>query len=153
MNTAYRKIPFERVKDSIEQIFQCSKANRWELVPDQVQGLADAAGVKLEWTPIEGWTDFEYGRLVHENSSLLNSIFKEIKPSGQIIIVTDECFNGHEAYQVVTHDLEDFISKVYPKIHGMDFFQPMDYLFICPDIKMIAILHHEGQVTQYEANN
>ena len=84
-------------------------------------------------------------------------MFESIKPlSSPIIIVTDECFLQEKAFVVDLIEIENFIINDYPKMFGMDFFQPSDYLFIFPTQNQLIMLHHDGFITKLQslaANN
>lgn len=152
MKPTFKKISFEKAKDSIERIFG-STSESWELVPDDIHRLALSAGLSLNWTEVKDWADFEYGTNYPSDNFFIETIFKEIKPNGLVYIVTDECFEDRQAYEVETIELDRFIAETYPEIYCMEFFQPADYIFICPSIQMIGMLHHEGLVTKYQKKN
>lgn len=51
------------------------------------------------------------------------------------VMVTGECFKDKKA--------------TYPKLHDMDFIQPMDILLINKENKQVTLIHHEGQIFEY----
>jgi len=116
MTETYKKISFEKVRSIIEKILGCSIKDKLELDPDEIHRLAENNGIKLNWKPIENWTKFEYGQVDIDEKDFLEIIFKNIKPVGQIAIVTDKCFREKEAYLVDGKNLENFISNIYPDI-------------------------------------
>ena len=147
----YVKISFNTVKQELEKILGEPSLDIWEFLPDQIHQLAKSAGVELDWTPVKNWTGFEYGYLDISDEEFLKTIFKNSKPLGRVMIVTDDCFEDKKAFQVEANMLVRFISDTYPDMYDLDFFQPNDYIFVCPDVQMVAVLHHVGFVMQYES--
>ncbi len=147
----YDKIPFDRVKAEIENIFPTATLENWNLSPDDIHEFASSAGIKLKWDKIDWWTSFEYGHIDVSVDKFLYVLFKEAKPTVQkMIIVTEECFKDKLAYYLDYKNLSEFIETIYPDIHQMDFFQPHDCLFIFPNDRLLIILHHGGYVMQFK---
>ena len=147
----YDKIPFDRVKAEVASIFPTATLDKWNLVPDDIHKLADSAGIKLQWNKIDWWTSFEYGHIDVSDDKFFSVLFEQIKPTDtKVIIVTDECFADQSAYYLDFKDLTEFAATTYPDIHQMEFFQPLDFIFICPSDRLLTILHHEGIVMQFK---
>jgi hypothetical protein len=147
----YDKIPFDRVRAEVESIFPRSSLDKWNIVPDDIQKLAESAGVKLQWNKIDWWHSFEYGHLEVSDDNFFAVLFKQFKPNDtKVIIVTDDCFKNKLAYSLDFKDLTEFVATTYPDIHQMDFFQPFDCIFIFPNDRLLTILHHEGYAMQFK---
>lgn len=153
----FEEISFDEVKIEIKKIFPHATlpSERWNLTPDSIHKLAESARIKLPWQPISWWSSFETGNVEIPYDIFFNVLFEQIKPTeGKIIIVTDECFSDELAYILDYQDLEEFIIETYPTLTPlkMDFFQPLDCIFIFPKEKILTILHHEGFVMQFQSS-
>src|SRR5690606_10992108 len=99
---------------------------------------------------ILNWPEFEEGQIDFEEEHFLDLAFYKHKPQGQIYLVTDSCFKTREAYSVDSGKLLDFVRNIDQVENEVPFVQPSDYVFINPEQKLITLIHHEGQVTQYK---
>ncbi|MBX2983965.1 MAG: hypothetical protein KF843_14905 [Flavobacteriales bacterium] len=145
------KISFDKVKKEIEEIFPSATSGKWDLVPEDINKLAQSSGLKLQWNSTDWWTSFERGETEVSDDKFFNVLFKKIEPTdGKVIIVTDECFTDRLAYFIDFKDLKNFSKSIYPNIHKMDFIQPLDYIFVFPSDKLLTIMNHEGYVMQFK---
>lgn len=144
------RIKFETIRKEILTIFPSASLNTWDLTPDSIHQLAATQGIDLDWRGIPNWTDFEAGRIDYDENQFLNFAFYKHTPLGQMYVVTDNCFKTREAYQIKSNDLMPFVKELEQLSNESPFVQPADYLFINPDQKLVTIIHHEGQVTQYK---
>jgi hypothetical protein len=146
----YDKISFDNIKAEIESIFSLKTSDKWNLLPDDINKLAESVHIKLEWNKIDWWTSFEYGHFDVSSDQFFNTLFEQIKPSdSKVIIITDECFTDRFGYLINFKDLAEFADTTYSNVHEMDFFQPHDYIFVFPNDRLLTILHHSGYVMQF----
>ncbi|MCH2200286.1 MAG: hypothetical protein MK081_16070 [Flavobacteriales bacterium] len=150
MTASIHRISFSEVKTILEQVLGLPKGDSFDLIPSQIHRKALDSDIVLQWKVLDNWLDFENGDIELSDSFLIESIFHKIQPKGPVYIVTDECFSERLAYVIESSNLDKFVSEVYHEIHQIEFFQPMDYIFLCPEIQLLSMLHHEGQVTQYQ---
>jgi hypothetical protein len=144
------RIDFETVKKDISQIFASACLDNWDLIPDSIHHLAATQGIDLNWKNIANWTDFEEGRIDFEEADFLEFAFYSYKPEGLVYLVTNNCFKSRDAYSIDSRDLLDFVKTIDELEGEVTFVQPMDYVFINPERKLVTLIHHEGQVTQYK---
>ncbi len=108
----------------------------------------------MKWEKIDWWASFENGNIEVDTEEFFKILFKKISPKdNKVIIVTDECFKDKLAYYINTKDVMAFSNEIYPKLHGMSFFQPLDFIFLFPNQKLLIVLHHEGAVMQFQAEH
>ena len=145
------KIPFEKVKKEVLELFSTCFLDNWSLLPDDIDKIASSTGIKLEWDKIDWWDSFEKGNANISIDTFYHILFEKIMLfDSKAIIVTDECFIEKSAYRIDFSDMKLFLKTIYPQIHQMEFFQPQDYIFLFPNDKHLTILHHEGLITQYQ---
>lgn len=144
------RINFETIKKEIQHIFPSARLEDWDLIPDSIHQLAASQGTDLQWQRISNWAEFEEGRIDFEEEDFLNLAFYEHKPQGQTYVVTDSCFKTREAYGVDSEKLLDFVRNIDEVQNEIPFVQPLDFVFVNPKQKLITLIHHEGQVTQYK---
>ena len=150
-NIPYKKIPFEKVREEIKRMFPNSTIEKWDLIPNDIGRLAYSAGIIFSWKEVDWWNAFEYGNKEFGVKKFLSILFPgPIPGNSEVIIVTDECFADKSAYQLRYENLEIFCDTVYPKIHQMEFFQPLDFIFLFVQHKLLIVLHHEGLVTHFK---
>jgi hypothetical protein len=145
----YKKMLFQEVIEEIKKIFPNSSCPSLQLLPDSIHLYAKQAGKDLVWKPNEWWEQFELDQL--SDAEIIYLILGPYQlVSGEVIIVTDECFRKKEAYVVPTGQMLEFIEEVYPEIDNMQFFQPSDTILIFPNQSLLIILEHEGHVMRYK---
>lgn len=144
------RIKFEAVKKKVQEIFSNAFLENWDLIPSSIHQLAATQGTHLDWKKVPNWTDFEEARRDFEEDEFLKLAFYKHKPEGLIYLVTDYCFKTREAYGVDSKHLLNFVKNIDQLENEFQFVQPMDYVFINPDQKLITLIHHEGLVTQYK---
>ncbi|HYF66616.1 MAG TPA: hypothetical protein VD884_00710 [Ohtaekwangia sp.] len=143
------RIKFDTIKKEIQDIFPSANLDDWDLIPDSIHRLAASQGTDLPWKRISNWEEFEEGQMDFEDEDFLNLAFYKHKPQGQIYLVTDNCFKTREGYALDSTELLDFVNNIDQLDNEIPFVQPLDYVFINPQQKLITLIHHEGQVTQY----
>lgn len=147
----YNKISFDDIRTKIEKLFPGSIIKKEFLDPSSIYYAAKSVGIELTYEKIDEWVLFEYGSEEHDEDDLVGFIFGTTDIQlGKIIIVTDECFREKQGYLVEQEDFLTFIKKTYPELLNMDFFQPLDTIFIFPDDKSIVAIHHEGYILKYK---
>jgi hypothetical protein len=144
------RIKLETIKNEIQDIFPSASLDNWDLIPDSIHQLAASQGTDLHWDSISNWEEFEEGKIDFEEEEFLNLAFYKYKPQGQIYVVTDNCFKAREAYVLDSNELLDFVRNIGQLENEIPFVQPLDYVFINPEQKLITLIHHEGQVTQHK---
>ncbi|RAV98073.1 hypothetical protein [Pseudochryseolinea flava] len=144
------RIKFGTIKKEIQDIFPSANLENWDLIPESIHQLAASQGTDLQWERISNWIEFEEGQLEFEEEEFLSLAFYKHKPRGQIYLVTDSCFKTREAYRVDSDQLVDFVRNIDQVENEIPFVQPSDYVFINPEQKLVTLIHHEGQVTQYK---
>ena len=142
-------IDFEKIKEEILEIFPSAYLDDWDLIPDLIHRLAATQGIDLIWREVPNWTDFEAGRIDFSEDEFLEFAFYRNKPKGQVFMVTDNCFKNRKAYGLNSGYLLDFVSNIDEIDGEISFVQPSDYVFVNPEQKLVTLIHHEGQVTQY----
>jgi len=150
MKQILHRIPFVEVCNEVTNLLGSEPINVSDLTADGLYQLFERNRVKLEWEPVKNWEKFEQGLLDIPSLTFLEIIFKDLTPTGQILVLTDECFKDEMAFVVEADNLGKFINEAYPNTYNMDFFQPLDTVFICPKSNIISILHHEGLVANYQ---
>jgi hypothetical protein len=145
------RIKFETIKKEIQDIFPSASLDDWDLIPDSIHQLAATQGTDLHWEIISNWEEFEEGQIDFEEEDFLNLAFHKHKPQGRIYLVTETCFKTREAYGLDSNELLGFVRNIDKLDNEIPFVQPLDYVFINPEQKLITLIHHEGQVTQYKS--
>lgn len=147
----FSRVPFDVVKKEIGKIFPSASLYDWNLLPEDINLLAESLGVELQWNPINWWTSFEQGEIEVSEDNFFHALFKGFKPTNnKVLIVTDECFEARSAYSVNFEDLLNFSKSIYPNIHQMDFVQPLDYIFVFPSEKYLIVINHEGFLMHFK---
>jgi hypothetical protein len=151
--TMDKKQSFDIVKNTLHTLFEVQIKNDWNLTPDNIAKILENKGVELEWRKIENWEQFEAGNDVITNEYFIEILFSGINmENGNVIIITDECFNDKMAYNIKTNKTIEFIDN-YERGYGIAFFQPSDYIFIFSDENIIVLLHHGGIYSKYNYIN
>jgi hypothetical protein len=145
-----KKVSFDIVKNKLETMFNGQIQDKWDLTPDNIGKFLANIGIELEWKKIENWEKFEIGKHIIPNGYFINLLFSGADfESGNVFIITEECFKDKMAHCIESNKLTGFIDS-YKNNYGMDFFQPFDYIFIFYDKPKIVLLHHGGYYSEYK---
>lgn len=146
----YSKISFDEIRAEIEKIFPGSRMHPKYLDPISIIVCAESVGIKLPMRQFEGWDLFEYGHWDLSDEDFFVQLFNTIDPKfGETIVVTDECFKDRLGYKIQERYFLEFVKEVYPELHNQDFFQPLDVIFVFPEVKSLTCIHHEGKIIEY----
>jgi len=127
--------------------------NKKYLDPISIIKCAESVGINIPMKPFDNWDSYEYGNLDISDEEFLIKLFSSTEPKfGRTIIITDVCFKDNHGYIIEEGCLYNFVDEIYPEIHNEGFFQPLDIIFIFPEIKSLVILYHEGLIIEYEKN-
>lgn len=148
----YSGISFDEVRTEIERIFPGSQMHPKYLDPSSIINCAQSVGIKLPMRQFKDWESFEYGHLDLSDEDFFIQLFNTTEPKfGQTIVVTDPCFADKLGYKIQEGYLLEFVKEVYSELHDEEFFQPLDIIFVFPDVKSLTCLHHEGWIIEYNA--
>jgi hypothetical protein len=148
------KITEDEIKKAIGALFPNAVKSIWYLDPDSIHSLAESSGVNLVWKKIGWWNIFDRG---HHNEIIsyekfCESIFTKTKSENESVwvVLDPSYFNEDFAYSIKFKDLKTFVEVAFPQIYNLDFVEPFDYIFYFPADKHLVMIHHHGEVTDFQ---
>jgi len=151
----FERPSFADIAAAIRGIVPVAGERVFSLTPDSIHSYIANGGVELLWQRIPDWESYESGKREISDEEFVGLLFSPRRPSDDetVVVVTDECFYGseHRGFSFRFRDLLTFAREVYPHHvpRPMDFFQPSDLIFIAEQSRLLVMLHHEGQRTQF----
>jgi len=151
----FERPSFAEIAATIRRIVPVAGEPDFSLTPDSIHSFMAKGGFDLLWQRIPDWESYEWGKREISDEEFVGLLFSPQPPSDDemVVVVTDECFCGseHRGFSFRFRDLLTFAREVYPHVvrRPMDFFQPSDTIFIAEQSRLLVMLHHEGQQTQF----
>lgn len=151
----FERPSFAEIAATIRRIIPIADGPDFTLTPDSIHSYIEKGSAELLWQRIPDWESFEWGMREISDEEFVKLLFSPRRPSDDetVVVVTDECFYGTEqrGFSFRFRDLLAFAQDVYPHLvpRPMDFFQPLDIIFIAEESRLLIILHHEGYRTQF----
>jgi len=133
----------DAVKRILKELFPClpgiSELPTGNFEADFVLKIAGKTGITPELMPISFWHAFQTTSASFDEK-FKALIFVDPSPDHNYIILSDilakpaVCFKRSE------------VDEVLDNATDIDFFQPVDYLIVCIELKKMTVIHHSGYI-------
>jgi hypothetical protein len=153
LTVQFERPSFDEITAVIRRTFPMPGSPAITFTPASFNTYFAAGGVRLDWQRIPDWESYERGQRNITDEQFMALLFSPKTPivDESVFIITDECFREQRGFRVRFKELLAFAQKDYPQLwqSHAHFFQPLDMIFLAEQSRLLVLLHHEGQRTQY----